>query len=141
MRPARWQSRRRCATRLCEIQSERDDRWSRKCALLNLGFAEFDVLAHDRVVLLDHHLLGHGAGVLLGHVEVAGVRRGVEANLDGSWLGHGALTGWAGARPEIGRRGQYESRPRSQLAGVGSVMASTMASCDGWAPTRRDSSL
>ena len=25
--------------------------------------------------------------------------------------------------------------------GVGSVMASTMASCDGWAPTRRDSSL
>src|SRR5579872_4627089 len=64
----------------------------RPSELLDLGFAEFDMLAHDRVVLLHDHLLGHGAGILLGHVEVAGVRRRIQADLDGSWLGHGALT-------------------------------------------------
>src|SRR5690606_22613100 len=59
--------------------------------LLDLAFLEFDVLLHDRVVLTNDHLLGHGAGVLLGDVEEAGVRRGVEADLDGSRFGHREL--------------------------------------------------
>ncbi len=42
--------------------------------LLDLALAVLDVLARDRVVLLHHQLLGLGAGILLRHVEVAGVR-------------------------------------------------------------------
>src|SRR5581483_10592195 len=62
--------------------------------LLDLSFAELDVLAGDRIVLLQHELVGLGPGVLLGHVEVAGVRRGVQADLDGGGLRHGRP--WAG---------------------------------------------
>src|ERR1700722_17466855 len=57
--------------------------------LLDLAFAELDVLAHDGIVLLQHHLFGLGAGVLLGDIEEAGVRRRVQADLDGSRFGHG----------------------------------------------------
>src|SRR5687768_8450354 len=56
--------------------------------LLDLAFLELDVLAHDRVVFLDDHLLGHRTGVLLGDVEEAGVGGRVQADLDGSRLGH-----------------------------------------------------
>jgi len=56
--------------------------------LLDLGLAEFDVLARDRVVLLLDQLVGHGARILLGDVIEAGVRRGNELDLDGDRFGH-----------------------------------------------------
>jgi hypothetical protein len=43
----------------------------------------------NRIVLLDDHLFGHRTGVLLGHVEVAGARSRVQADLDGGGLCHG----------------------------------------------------
>src|SRR5674476_44500 len=56
--------------------------------LLDLGLAEFDVLARDRVVLLLDQLVGHGARILLGDVIEAGVGRGNELDLDGDRFGH-----------------------------------------------------
>ena len=51
--------------------------------LLDLAFLELDVLAHDRIVLLENELLRLRARVLLRDVEEAGVGRRVEADLDG----------------------------------------------------------
>src|SRR5258707_14432397 len=56
--------------------------------LLDLGLAEFDVLARDRIVLLLDELVGHGARILLGDVIEAGIRRGNELDLDGDLFGH-----------------------------------------------------
>src|SRR5213080_2875288 len=56
--------------------------------LLDLGFAEFDVLARDRIVLLLDQLVVHGARILLGDVVEAGVGRGHELDLDGDRFGH-----------------------------------------------------
>src|SRR6185437_2510529 len=56
--------------------------------LLDLGLAEFDVLARDGIVLLLDQLVGHGARVLLGDVIEAGIRRGNELDLDGDRFGH-----------------------------------------------------
>ena len=55
---------------------------------LDLGFLELDVLAGDRVVLLEAQLLGLGARVLLRHVEEAGIGAADELDLDGCRLGH-----------------------------------------------------
>src|SRR5262249_46212937 len=68
--------------------------------LLDFGFAEFDMLARDRVVLLLDQLVGHGARVLLGDVIEAGVRRGHELDLDGDRFGHGLnlKMGWSAGR-------------------------------------------
>jgi two-component system cell cycle response regulator DivK len=60
----------------------------RKPKLLDLGFLERDVLAHDRVVLLEAQLLRLGARVLLRHVEKAGIGAADELDLDGCRLGH-----------------------------------------------------
>jgi hypothetical protein len=57
--------------------------------LLDLAFAEFDVLPGDRIVLLQHHLFGLRARVLLCNVEEAGIRRTDELDLDGGGLRHG----------------------------------------------------
>src|SRR5690606_30762363 len=57
-------------------------------ALFDLGFLEFDVLAHDRIVAAEAQLLGGRAGVLLGDVEVAGARRGEQLDLLDDLLGH-----------------------------------------------------
>ncbi len=43
-------------------------------SLLDLRFAELDVLLRDRIVLLLDELVGHRARVLLGDVIEAGVR-------------------------------------------------------------------
>src|ERR1700730_7063240 len=56
--------------------------------LLDLGLAEFDVLARDRIVLLLDQLVGHGSRILLGNVIEAGIRRGNELDLDGDRFGH-----------------------------------------------------
>src|SRR4051812_7011111 len=84
-------------------------------SLLDLAFFEVDVLAHDGVVLLQRQLFGHGAGVLLGHVEEAGIRRGVEADLDGGWLGHVSKPSGQGPKgaPKL-ERGTYAWRLVSQ---------------------------
>jgi hypothetical protein len=41
--------------------------------LLDLGFLEFHVLAHDRIIFLENELVGLGAGILLGDIEESGV--------------------------------------------------------------------
>src|SRR5450755_4177309 len=66
-----------------------------KPRLLDLGLAEFDVLARNRVVLLHHQLVGLGARVLLGDVIKAGVGGGHELDLDGGGFGHGNTLGGA----------------------------------------------
>ena len=56
--------------------------------LLDLGFAEFDVLARHRIVLLLDQLVGHGARVFLGDVVESGISRGYQLDLDGDRFGH-----------------------------------------------------
>ena len=56
--------------------------------LLDLGFAVFDVLLGDGVVLLLDQLVGLGARVLLGHVVVAGIGAGDELDLQGDGFSH-----------------------------------------------------
>src|SRR5262249_1999253 len=60
----------------------------RPAILLDLGFAEFDMLARNGVILLLDQLVRHGARVLLGDVVEAGVRRRHELDLDGDRFGH-----------------------------------------------------
>src|SRR5579863_7009708 len=54
----------------------------RRRELLDLGFLEFDMLAHDRIVFLEAQLLGLGARVLLGDVVEPGVSAGHELDFD-----------------------------------------------------------
>src|ERR1700720_1569598 len=56
---------------------------------LDLGFAELDVLAGDRVVFLLDQLVGLRARVLLGHVIESRVGARHQLDLDGAGLGHG----------------------------------------------------
>ena len=48
----------------------------------------FDMLAHNRIILPDHHFFGHGARVFLGHVKVASVRGRVQADFNCGRLRH-----------------------------------------------------
>src|SRR5260370_29577307 len=57
-------------------------------ALLDLGFAELNVLLGDRIVLLLYHFLGLGAGILLRDVEIAGIGARQELDLDHGRLSH-----------------------------------------------------
>jgi len=56
--------------------------------LLHLRFLEDHVLARDRIELPQFQLFGHGARVLLGHVEVARVRGAHHLDQLRGWLGH-----------------------------------------------------
>src|SRR5215203_1361582 len=60
-------------------------------ALLDLRFPEDDVLADDRIVLLQLELAGAISDVLLGHVEVARFRAADQLDLNGVRLGHGGV--------------------------------------------------
>ena len=60
--------------------------------LLDLAFFIFNVLALDRVIFANSHLFGHGAGILLGHIEVPGARRRVQTDLDRRRLRHSRLS-------------------------------------------------
>ena len=51
-------------------------------ALLDLGFAEFDVLLRHRIVFLHHQLIGHGARILARDVIEAGIGAGNQLDLD-----------------------------------------------------------
>src|SRR5438309_11610258 len=57
-------------------------------ALFDLGFLEDDVLAGDRVELLQLELVGLGPRVLPGHVEEAGIGAADQLDQDGIGLGH-----------------------------------------------------
>jgi hypothetical protein len=59
-------------------------------ALFDFGFLEFDMLLRDRVVFGLDHFLGHGAAVLLRNIEVAGICRRLQLDLDGGGFGHGS---------------------------------------------------
>lgn len=59
--------------------------------LFDLAFLEFDMLAHDGVILVHDQLFGLGAGILLGDIEEAGIRGRVHADLDLCWLSHGSI--------------------------------------------------
>src|SRR3954463_4184830 len=61
-------------------------------ALFDLRFLEVDVLADDRVVFAEGHLLGDVARILLGHVIEAGVGGADELDLDRGRLGHDSLS-------------------------------------------------
>src|SRR3954462_8565366 len=58
----------------------------------DLRFLELDVLARDRVVFAEGHLLGDVPRILLGDVEEAGVGGADELDLDGGRLGHDSLS-------------------------------------------------
>ena len=63
--------------------------WRLKTAeLFDFAFFEFNVLARNRVIFPDDHLVGHGPGILLCDIEEACSSCAVEANFDGGWLGH-----------------------------------------------------
>jgi hypothetical protein len=72
--------------------------------LLDLGFAKFDVLLRHRVVFLFHELLGLGAGILLGDVEIAGVGARHQLDLDHGRFGHrGTFDDRNAALPQVAR--------------------------------------
>ncbi len=54
----------------------------RTVELLDLGFFELDVLAHDRIIFVKLKLGGLRTRVLLGHVEVTRVRGGNQLDLN-----------------------------------------------------------
>src|SRR5215213_2751544 len=60
----------------------------RAAILLDLAFLVFDMGPLDGVVFVDRHLFSHGAGVLLGHVEMPGASRRVQTDLDRRRFGH-----------------------------------------------------
>jgi hypothetical protein len=65
---------------------------SGKARLLDLGFLEFNVLACDRVVLAERHLLRLGTAVLARNVEETGVSGRQKLDLDIRSLGHFQFT-------------------------------------------------
>jgi hypothetical protein len=73
----------------------------RKPILLDLGFLEFNMLAHNRIILGEAELLGLGARILLGHIEIAGVSSGLQLDLDNIALGHGLKLRFEGDRAEL----------------------------------------
>ena len=63
--------------------------FKQRSRLLDLGFLELDMLAHDGVVFAERHLFGDVARVFLGHIKKAGVGGADELDLDRGWLRHG----------------------------------------------------
>src|SRR6266853_3236666 len=90
--------------------------------LLDLGFAELDVLLGDGVVFLLHHLLGLGPGILLGDIEIAGIGARQELDLYHGRLGHGGNPRLElGQRPQVARTlaaGGEKSRNRGCSPGA-----------------------
>jgi hypothetical protein len=56
--------------------------------LLDLGFLERHMLAHDGIILVEFKLLRRGARILLGHVVEAGISAADQLDLNGICLGH-----------------------------------------------------
>src|SRR5687768_15162137 len=109
---------------LC-LPGRNQQRRTRKASggLLDLRFLELDVLARDRVVLAEAHLLGLVPRVLLGHIEEARVGRADELDLDGCRLGHRAY-------PKCLKRRERRfeaARSLAQMAGVAEIVKVTRA--------------
>jgi hypothetical protein len=70
---------------------KRPDRYPIQAALglLDFGFLELNMLAHDGVIFAERHLFGDVARIFLGHVEKARVSSAEQLNLDRGWLRHG----------------------------------------------------
>src|ERR1700722_4104688 len=94
----RWRPRRKFANSTPLVHDLRKITQPKCECLLDLGFAELNVLLGDRVVLLLDELVGHGARVLARHIVKAGVGAGHELDLDVGGLGHGrtSIGGFAG---------------------------------------------
>ena len=78
--------------------------------LLDLSFLEFDVLPHDRIVLVQLQFLCLGTGILLGHVELTGIRGGHELDLNGVRLCHDKSPGGRMTQVTRGRQVSLESK-------------------------------
>ncbi|BBC78504.1 50S ribosomal protein L33 [Acetobacter orientalis] len=60
--------------------------------LFDLGFAEHNVLACNRIIFFKFHLAGVRTSILFRDVEVTGIRRGNETDFDNVGLGHSFLS-------------------------------------------------
>jgi len=56
--------------------------------LLDLGFLEFNMLAHNWIIFGERELVRLGARILLGHIEIAGVSSGLQLDLDNIAFSH-----------------------------------------------------
>jgi len=66
-----------------------DTLFKQRVGLLDFGFLELDMLAHDGVIFAERHLFGDVARIFLGHVEKARVSGAEQLDLDRGWLRHG----------------------------------------------------
>ena len=66
-----------------------DTLFKQRVGLLDFGFLELDMLAHDGVIFTERHLFGDVAWIFLGHVEEARVSGAEQLDLDRGWLRHG----------------------------------------------------
>lgn len=66
--------------------------------LLDLAFFVFDMLTHNRIIFPGGHLFCHGAGILLGHIEMTGPGTGIEPDFDGRRLRHGLSSCFGASR-------------------------------------------
>src|SRR6202046_943389 len=82
-----------------------------KVRLLDLRFLELDVLARDRIIFLERKLVGLGAGVLLGDVEIAGVGGREQLDLERGGLGHGGASLKRGGAPDAPKKAREGRRP------------------------------
>jgi hypothetical protein len=57
--------------------------------LLDFGFLELDMLAHDGIIFAERHLFSDVARVFLGHVEEARFSGAEQLDLNRGWLRHG----------------------------------------------------
>jgi hypothetical protein len=69
------------------MESAENQQQKNEC-LLNLCFFKFDVLLHNRVVLLENEFFSARAWVLLGDVEEASASRGKQFDFLGDGLSH-----------------------------------------------------
>lgn len=82
--------------------------------LLDLGFPELDMLARNRIVLLEYELVGHRAGVLLRNVKDACISGADELDLDHGGLCH-RITSYDAKAPRVNlKAATYASRASSQ---------------------------
>ena len=76
---------------LCVVIDGNEIRKNAKYQLLDLGFLELDVLAHDGIVLFHYQFFGRVAGVLLGDIEEASAGARQKLDFLDNRLGHDRL--------------------------------------------------
>src|SRR3954470_22680052 len=97
----------------------------------DLRFLELDVLARDRVVFAEGHLLGDVPRILLGHVEEAGVGGADELDLDRGRLGHDSLS-------KRGFRTKNKSGvPAAHMRAALCIVAGPVSRAGGWLDCKR----